>query len=644
MKLTLTEKIIQSHIVEGELKAGQSISIRIDRTLTQDSTGTMAYLQYEAISGEPVKTELSVAYIDHNMIQDGPENMDDHIYIQSIADKAGVIFSRPGNGICHRLNLERFSAPGKTLLGSDSHTPTCGAVGMLAIGAGGLDVAAAMAGFPYSITMPEVIGVRLTGKLENGASAKDVILKLLSILTVKGGVGKVVEYFGEGVKALSVSQRATIANMGAELGATASIFPADSRTQIFFAAQDRLGDFAMMAADEGCEYSQVVDICLSELKPLAACPHMPDVVVEVESIAGTKIDQVCVGSCTNSSFEDLSAVAAILKGKKIADSVSFTVSPGSRQVLEMLIQSGALSDLLAAGARLLECSCGPCIGMGQSPNSNGASLRTFNRNFKGRSGTADADVYLVSPETAAYSAIAGHIALAQEGIIDEIPEPTAYPINDNMFVKPAPSISKQPIKGPNIKPFPVAEPPGESLVAIAATKLGDNITTDDIMPSNAKLLPYRSNIEYLSDYCMQPVDPHFAQKAKQNPASAIIAGANYGQGSSREHAALAPLFLGVRIVAAKSFARIHKANLINNGILPLVLPDEGAYDSISDGDELEIHDIRKQIANEQVIVTNRTNGKKITALLEASDKERDILLAGGFINYIKANSQISQGS
>lgn len=636
MKYNLTQKIIKQHLLTGEMIPGSGISIKIDNTLTQDSTGTMAYLQYEAISDEPVKTKRSVAYVDHNMIQDGPENMDDHIYIQSAADKIGVIYSKPGNGICHRLNLERFSVPGETLLGSDSHTPSCGGAGMLAIGAGGLDVAAAMTGHGYYLNMPEIIGVKLTGELSCGVGAKDIILALLRILSVKGGVGKIIEYFGDGVKNLSVSERATITNMGAELGATASIFPSDERTKKFFAAQNRLSDFKEISADEGCSYSQVIKIDVSGLKPLLACPHSPDKVKTVEEMAGMKISQVCVGSCTNSSYEDLCAVAEILDGKTIHENVSFTVSPGSRQVLDMLMQSGALSKILNAGARILECGCGPCIGMGQSPNTGGVSLRTFNRNFKGRSGTADSEVYLVSPETAAVSAISGEITSPEGALLGKIGEPESYPLNDNMFVMPKPDKNKRTVKGPNIKPFPKAYAPEDTIKAPVITKLGDNITTDDIMPSHAKLLPYRSNIEYLSDFCLTPVDRDFPENAKAcKNGSIIVGGHNYGQGSSREHAALAPLFLGVKAVIAKSFARIHKNNLINNGILPLVFENESDYDLIVKNDFLRIDDVKQNIKKERFSVFNETKGTDIPLRLIANERERELLLHGGLINYIK---------
>ena len=636
MKLNLTQKIIKDHLVSGDLTPGSGISIKIDRTLTQDSTGTMAYLQYEAISENPVKTECSVAYIDHNMLQSGPENMDDHIYIQSIADKSGVIFSRPGNGICHRLNLDRFSAVGKTLLGSDSHTPTCGAVAMIAIGAGGLDVAAAMAGGAYFLNMPSVIGVELKGSLRSGVGAKDVILEVLRILSVKGGVGRVIEYFGEGVKNLSVSQRATIANMGAELGATTSVFPADERTEKFFIAQKREGDFRYLCADEGCEYEKVITIDMSSLEPLAAMPHSPDNVKKVSEIQDVKLNQVIIGSCTNSSYEDLVTVAKIMEGKTVHKDVSFAIAPGSKQVLKMLSDEGYLSILIDSGARILECGCGPCIGMGQSPNSSGVSLRTFNRNFKGRSGTVDADVYLVSPEVAAVSAIEGYLTDPMGKVDFVVDEPESYPVNDNLFIYPSKDKNTPIIKGPNIKAFPKAYAPKEVLSCPVITVLGDNITTDDIMPSNAKLLPYRSNIEYLSEYCLTPVDEKFPEKAKaEENGSIILAGENYGQGSSREHAALAPLYLGVKAVLTKSFARIHKSNLINNGILPLVFVNKDDYDRIDEYDILTIENLVDNIKTEDITVTNSTKNESYPVKLIANDRERLLLSHGGLINYLK---------
>ena len=622
------------------MKAGEGIAIRIDNTLTQDSTGTMAYLQYEAISEDKIKTKRSVAYIDHNMLQTGPENMDDHIYIQTVTDKIGVIYSKPGNGICHRLNLERFSMPGETLLGSDSHTPTCGGVGMLAIGAGGLDIAAAMAGSEYYLTMPKVVGVKLNGKLQNGVSSKDIILKVLEKLTVKGGVSKVIEYFGEGVKSLSVSQRGVITNMGAELGATTSIFPSDEVTHKFFKAQNREDDYKPLCADEGCKYDELIEINLDELRPLIALPHSPDKVKKVSEVEGTKINQVSIGSCTNSSYEDLMTVANILKGRTIAKDVSLTISPGSRQVLDMLIRDGGLSSLINAGARILECGCGPCIGMGQSPNSKGVSLRTFNRNFKGRSGTTDALVYLVSPEVAAFSALNGEITDPYGKIDFDVKEPESYIINDNMFIMPKPDKNKKSVKGPNIKPFPKASAIEDTCKYPVITKLNDNITTDDIMPSNAKLLPFRSNIEYLSEFCLKPVDDTFSKKAKkakeEKGGSIIVAGQNYGQGSSREHAALAPLYLGVKIVIAKSFARIHKNNLMNNGILPLEFINESDYNKIDIEDELILKNTKDMIESGEFIVRNETKNEEYNLKLIASKREKMLLKYGGLINYIKS--------
>ena len=637
MGYTLAEKIIKQHLVKGEMTPGGSVAIRFDNTLTQDSTGTMAYLQYEAITDEPVKTKFSVAYVDHNMLQTGPENMDDHIFIKTAADRIGVTYSRPGNGICHRLNLERFSRPGQTLIGSDSHTPTCGAVGMLAIGAGGLDVAAAMAGMEYYMTMPEIYEIRLLGRIRPEVNAKDVILEILRRLTVKGGVNRIMEYTGEGLRDLSVSQRAVIANMGAELGATTSIFPSDEATLRFLTAQGRPEDYIPLAADENCTYAKTIEINLSEIVPLAACPHSPDNVKPIKELAGIRVDQICLGSCTSSSPEDLITAAEILKGHTIAENVELTVSPGSRQALAMLADCGALKILLDAGARILECGCGPCIGMGQSPNTKGVTLRTFNRNFKERSGTADASVYLVSPEVAAVSAIYGVITSPEGHITKKTPEPESYGINDNMFIAPSRDTSKQSVKGPNIQPFPKAEGFKEAYSFTALTKLQDNITTDDIMPSNAKLLPYRSNIPYLSDYCLSPADSCFAAKAKEHSGDiAIIAGENYGQGSSREHAALVPLYLGVKAVLAKSFARIHKSNLINNGIFPLEFISQADYDALEAGDIIKTSkDLARQINEGVITLTDITRNYTFKMKLTANEREKQLLLSGGLINMIK---------
>ncbi len=641
--MNITQKLISSHLVHGDLTPGGEIAIRIDQTLTQDSTGTMAYLQFEAMGIDKVKTKRSVAYIDHNMLQSGSENADDHKYIQTVAAKHGIWFSRPGNGICHQVQLERFSVPGQTLLGSDSHTPTCGAAGMLAIGAGGLDVAVAMGGGAYYLTMPKVCHVVLTGELHPMVSAKDVILEVLRRLTVKGGVGKVMEYGGPGVETLSVPMRATIANMGAELGATTTVFPSDRRTFDFFAARGRRGDWAPLAADEDAEYDEEITVDLSALHPMAAQPHSPDNVVPISEIAGIKVDQVCIGSCTNSSFCDLMRVAGILEGRHVAPNVSLTISPGSRQVLKALATNGALAALVTAGARVLECACGPCIGMGQAPATDAVSLRTFNRNFYGRSGTPSASVYLVSPEAAAVSAVTGVLTDPETyGLKPMYDVPEHFEIDDGMLIVPPEDASDvEVVRGPNIKPFPKAVPPAETISGKALIKLGDNITTDHIMPSNAKLLPFRSNVPYLANYCLAPCDEHFAERAKANGGGFIVAGGNYGQGSSREHAALAPLYLGVKAVLAKSFARIHRANLMNNGILPLEFTDEADYDAINQDDELVIENAPAQIAAaaESGRVTVKCGSREIDMKLEITPRQRDILLAGGLLNYTKAHKE-----
>ena len=638
--MNIVEKVISSHLVSGELKAGSEVAIRIDHTLTQDSTGTMAYLQLEAMGVDRVKTKRSVAYVDHNMLQAGPENADDHKYLQTVAARHGVWFSRPGNGICHQVQLERFSLPGETLLGSDSHTPTCGAAGMLAIGSGGLDVAVAMAGGAYYFTMPKVCRVTLTGHLKPMVAAKDVILELLRRVGVKGGVGKIFEYFGEGLMSLSVPERATIANMGAETGATTSIFPSDRKTREFFAARGRAGDWRELLADPDAEYDEEITIDLSSLHPMAAQPNSPDNVTEVSKIAGLPIDQVCIGSCTNSSFCDMMRVAGILAGRHVAPNVSLTVSPGSRQVLKALAANGALAKLIAAGARVLECGCGPCIGMGQAPATDAVSLRTFNRNFYGRSGTPSAKVYIVGPETAAVSAVTGHLTDPETWDGGEPPYrvPELFDIDDGMLIRPPRDGSQvEVVRGPNIKPVPRTEPPAETLAGRALIKLGDNITTDHIMPSNAKLLPYRSNIPYLADYCLTPCDEGFPARAKAAGGGFIVAGENYGQGSSREHAALAPLYLGVKAVLAKSFARIHRANLLNNGILPLVFTSAEDYEAAAEGEEIVIADAPGQIraAAEGTPVTATLGGREVKLLLDITPRQRDILLAGGLLNYIR---------
>lgn len=641
MGKNLTQKIIEKHLISGKMIAGEEIALKMDQTLTQDATGTMAYLQFEAIGVDKVNTEKSVAYIDHNTLQTGFENADDHKYIQSVTKKHGIYFSKPGNGICHQVQLERFAKPGKTLIGSDSHTPTAGGIGALAMGAGGLDVAVAMAGGPYYIAMPKVVNIHLTGKLKKQVGAKDVILEVLRLLSVKGGVGKVMEYTGEGVKTLSVPERATITNMGAELGATTSIFPSDEVTKKFLKAQGREEDYVELKADEDAVYDETVEINLSGLVSLAAMPHMPDNVKKVTEIGPIKIDQVAIGSCTNSSYRDLMRVARILKGKTVAENVSLVIAPGSKQVLGMLAKNGALADIINSGARILESACGPCIGMGQAPKTDAISLRTFNRNFFGRSGTASASIYLVSPETAAISAIKGVLTDASEIDVDlNVEEPEVFDINDNLIVPPAEDPdSVEVVRGPNIKPFPQNKPLPKEVNGEALLIIEDNITTDHIMPSNAKLLPFRSNIPYLSDYCLTPVDPDFPKRAKEKNGGFLVAGYNYGQGSSREHAALVPLYLGVKGVIAKSFARIHEANLVNSGILPLAFEDENDYDRIDLGDELTIKDAPEQIKNgNTIVVQNVTKGFEFNVKLNVSDRLKKVLLAGGLLNYTKENN------
>ena len=641
MGLTLTEKILKAHLVDGEFVKGGEIGIRIDQTLTQDATGTMAYLEYEAMGVPRVKTEKSVAYIDHNTLQSGFENADDHRFIGSVCKKHGVYFSRPGNGICHQVHLERFGIPGKTLIGSDSHTPTGGGIGMIAIGAGGLDVAVAMGGGAYYITYPQVVKVNLTGKLSPWVSAKDVILEVLRRISVKGGVGKVMEYCGEGVKTLSVPERATITNMGAELGATTSIFPSDEVTKAFLKAQDRGEVWTELKADDDAVYDEVIDIDLGALVPQAACPHSPDNVKNMEEIGKLKIDQVCIGSCTNSSYVDMMKVAYILKGKTVDPSVSLAIAPGSKQVLNMLASNGALATMIDAGARILESACGPCIGMGQAPNSAGVSLRTFNRNFLGRSGTKDGQIYLVSPETAAASALTGYLTDPRTlGEMPDIKVPDQFKINDNMVVAPA-SVeemdSVEVLRGPNIKPYPETAPLVDSIGCQVSLKVGDNITTDHIMPAGAKILPLRSNIPAISQHCFTVCDEDFPRRAKNMGKSIIVGGSNYGQGSSREHAALAPLYLGIKAVLVKSFARIHRANLINAGILPLTFVNEADYDKISQGDEIAIENVRADIeaGKTQLTVKNKTTGDEIAVLCELTGRTKDIILAGGLLDYTR---------
>lgn len=641
MGYTIAQKIIKAHLLSGEMTVGNEVGLKIDQTLTQDATGTMAYLEFEAIGVPRVKTEKSVAYIDHNTLQTGFENADDHRFIQSVCKKHGIYFSRPGNGICHQVHLERFGKPGKTLIGSDSHTPTGGGIGMLAIGAGGLDVAVAMGGGAYYISMPKMVRINLTGKLQPWVSAKDIILEVLKIMSVKGGVGKIIEYGGDGVKTLTVPERATITNMGAELGATTSIFPSDEITRSFMKAQGREEDWSELSADPDAVYDEVIDINLSDLVPMAACPHSPDNIKTIEEIGPQTVDQICIGSCTNSSYLDLMRVASILKGKTIAPNVSLAIAPGSKQVYNMLARNGALADIIEAGARILECACGPCIGMGQSPNSKGISLRTFNRNFEGRSGTRDGQIYLVSPETAAASALTGVFTDPRTlGEAVNIPLPEKFEYNDNMVIAPAPVEEMNDVevlRGPNIKPYPKTAPLAESIDVPCSLKVGDNITTDHIMPAGAKILPLRSNIPAISEHCFTVCDKEFPARAKALGSSIVVGGVNYGQGSSREHAALAPLYLGVKAVVVKSFARIHRANLINAGILPLTFVNEADYDSINQGDELSVPNVRQLISdgNEELTLVNKTNGKKIPVKCELSERTRDIILAGGLLDYTR---------
>ncbi len=644
MGLTLAQKIIKAHLLSGEMTPGADVGLRIDQTLTQDATGTMAYLEFEAMGVPRVKTERSVAYIDHNTLQTGFENADDHRYIQTVAKKHGIYFSRPGNGICHQVHLERFGIPGKTLIGSDSHTPTGGGIGMLAFGAGGLDVAVAMGGGEYHITMPTMTKIVLTGALSPWVSAKDIILEVLRRMSVKGGVGKIIEYSGEGIRTLTVPERATITNMGTELGATTSIFPSDDITRAFLAAQGREADWTALSSDDDAVYDEIIEIDLSTLEPLAACPHSPDAVKPVSALSDIKVDQVCIGSCTNSSYLDLMRVASILKGKTVHPTVSLAIAPGSKQVYNMLAKNGALADIIASGARILECACGPCIGMGQSPNSAGVSLRTFNRNFEGRSGTADGQVYLVSPETAAASALTGVFTDPRtlEGW-EKIEMPEHFLINDNMVVEPAPEYLSETVdvlRGPNIKPFPVSKPLPESITTKAILKVGDNITTDHIMPAGAKILPYRSNIPYLSNFCFGVCDKTFPERCKAEGSGIIIGGANYGQGSSREHAALVPLYLGIKAVVAKSYARIHCANLANAGILALRFKDEADYDRIDQMDTLTLPNIRAAIQNKTpIILRDETKGIEMEVIPMMTDRERAMVVEGGLLNYTKSLSK-----
>ena len=639
---TLAQKIIRAHLLHGDMTPGSEIALRIDQTLTQDATGTMAYLEFETMGIPRVKTELSVAYVDHNTLQSGFENADDHRYLQTVAKKHGVWFSRPGNGICHQVQLERFGKPGKTLIGSDSHTPTGGGIGMLAFGAGGMDVAVAMGGGAYYITMPKMFKVNLTGTLQPYVTAKDISLELLRILSVKGGVGAIIEWGGPGIAALSVPERATITNMGTELGATTSIFPSDDVTRAFLAAEGREADFTPLASDPDAQYDRIIDIDLNTLQPMIACPHSPDNVVPVATLAGTKVDQVCIGSCTNSSLFDMLKVAALLRGRTIAPGVSLSISPGSKQVLTMLADCGALADILASGARLLECACGPCIGMGFSPNSGGVSLRTFNRNFLGRSGTKDAQVYLVSPETAVAAALTGTITDPQTlGLMPAVTLPDHFRIDDSAVLPPAPADEADAVevlRGPNIRPFPKSKPFSDALTAELVLKVGDNITTDHIMPAGSKILPYRSNIPKLAEFCFTVCDPTFPARARAAGDGIIVGGSNYGQGSSREHAALVPMYLGIRCVVAKSFARIHVANLINAGILPLTFENPADYDALQPGAQLRIDGIRAGMAAGSLMLTDTTAGRSYPVVCSLTERQQAILLAGGLLNYTKEHA------
>ena len=640
MGKSLTYKILANNLLEGELRQGSEIAVRVNQTLTQDSTGTMVYLQLEAMNVDRIKTDLSVAYIDHNMLQAGFENADDHEFIKTIAQKYGIIFSKPGGGICHQVHLERFAKPGAIMIGSDSHTPTCGGLGSLAIGAGGLDVAVGMAKGYYYMSVPKVYNVILHGDLKPFVNGKDIILKVLQHLSVKGGVGYVMEYSGDGIEHLSVTDRATICNMGAELGATTSIFPSDVRTYEYLNRQGRANDYHPMQPDIDAEYDAVLEIDLNMLTPLTALPHMPDNVIDIASATKVKVDQVAIGSCTNSSYSDMMKVAAILKNNQVHPDVSLVISPGSSNVLRLLAENGALADMIKAGARILESACGPCIGMGQAPKSGAVSLRSFNRNFKGRSGTMDAQVYLVSPETAAASAVAGYLSDPTELTVElNFSEPESYGRVDTYFIFPTPSaMSTQVVMGPNIKPFPIGAPIADKIEKSVLLKTGDNVTTDDIVPSNAKLLPFRSNIPYLSTFCFGTLSNTFKAKAEANQGGFVIGGENYGQGSSREHAALVPLYLGVRAVIAKSFARIHRSNLINAGILPLVFSDPKDYDLIDTDDVLVFDGLLDAMkAQQDITVVNKTKNKTYTVLFTASGRERDVILSGGYLNYSKNN-------
>lgn len=641
MKQNITRKILQSHLVEGQMIAGEEISIKIDQTLTQDATGTMSYLAFEALGIPKVRTEVSVSYIDHNTLQAGFENADDHIFLQTIAKKHGIYCSRPGNGICHQLHTERFAAPGKTLLGSDSHTPTSGALGMIAIGAGGMSVAMAMAGQPFPLVMPQVINVKLTGKLRPGVAAKDVILEILRIMTVKGGVGKVLEYTGPGVETLSITERQTITNMGAELGVTTSLFPSDKVAYEFMKAQGREKNWVELLPDEDAQYDGVMEINLAEIEPMVAQPSMPDKVVKIKDLEKTKLHQVFIGSCTNASYSDLAKAAAILEGKCVHPDVSLSVAAGSKQVFEMIARDGILQKLIASGARVLESACGPCVGIGQAPPSAGVSLRTSNRNFRGRSGTKDAQVYLASPEVAAASAITGVISdpkdVVDVNILESIKESMDRIVDDRMLEAPVENTDDVVVRrGPNIQPLPLRGQLDDVISAPCLIKVEDNITTDDIMPAGAKILPLRSNVPAISQYVFNGIDPTFAKRAKESENGGfIVAGENYGQGSSREHAALAPMYLGIQVVLAKSFARIHHDNLINYGILPLRFTDAADYDRINQDDKLVIKNVKELVNKSEFVIANETQGFEIKAYATLSDRQKEVLLAGGQLNFIK---------
>lgn len=642
MGMNIAEKIISAHLVDGKMETGEDIAIKIDQTLTQDATGTMSYLQFEALGLKKVKTELSVSYVDHNMLQTGFENADDHKYLQSVASKYGIYFSRPGNGICHQVHLERFGVPGKTLLGSDSHTPTGGGIGMLAMGAGGLDVAVAMGGGAFHLRMPEVVKVHLSGKLQPFVTAKDIILEVLRVLSVKGGLGRVIEYGGPGVKSLSVPARSTITNMGAELGATTSVFPSDENTKEFMKLQKRVKNWTPLEADKDAKYAKTIKIDLNKLEPMIAKPHSPDNVVKVKSIKRVKVDQVCIGSCTNSSYTDLMVTAKLLKGKKIDPSVSCTITPGSKQVFEAISASGALTDIIASGARIIESGCGPCIGMGQAPNSGAVSVRSFNRNFPGRSGTKDAQVFLASPETCVAAALTGMITDPRE--LKKYPKvkmPEKITVDDSGIIPPSDTPGKVKIvRGPNIAPLPINNPMPSTLEGEVLLKVGDNITTDHIMPAGAKVLPLRSNIPKIAEFVYYQVDPGFVGRCKEKGGGFIIGGDNYGQGSSREHAALAPMYLGIKMVLTKSFARIHLANLINFGILPLTFANPDDYDKIEPGDTLKLPMVADILSTgADLTVKNETKGLDIQVTYSLSSRQVQIVRAGGLLNYTRGGGK-----